>query len=154
MGARIMTVGKFCSREVVIADKDSTILDVARLMRQHHVGDVVIVDSNGDLPKPIGIITDRDIVVELIAGEVSLDDVSAGDVMSFELITAREQDSLWETLQRMRTKGVRRVPVVNEQGGLEGILTVDDLLELLGEELILLAKVPSREQTREKETRP
>lgn len=149
-----MTVGKFCSREVVIADKDSTILDVARLMRQHHVGDVVIVDSNGDLPKPIGIITDRDIVVELIAGEVSLDDVSAGDVMSFELITAREQDSLWETLQRMRTKGVRRVPVVNEQGGLEGILTVDDLLELLGEELILLAKVPSREQTREKETRP
>lgn len=148
-----MTVGKFCSREVVIAEKDATILEVARLMRQHHVGDVVIVDSSGDQPKPVGIITDRDIVVELIACEVSLDDISVGDAMSFELITVREEDSIWETLQRMRTKGVRRMPVVNEQGGLEGILTIDDLLDLLAEELILLAKVPIHGQTREKETR-
>jgi CBS domain-containing protein len=151
-----MTVGKVCSREVVVASKDSTIIDVARLMRQHHVGDVVIVDSNGngDQPKPIGIITDRDIVVELIACEVSFDAVSVGDVMSFELTTAREQDSIWKTLHRLRTKGVRRIPVVNDEGGLEGILTVDDLLELLAEELILLAKVPAREQMLEKETKP
>ena len=151
-----MTVGKFCSREVVVASKDSTIIDVARLMRQHHVGDVVIVDSNGngDQPKPIGIITDRDIVVELIACEVSLDAVSVGDAMSFELITARELDSIWETLHRLGTKGVRRIPVVNDEGGLEGILTVDDLLEMLAEELILLAKVPVREQMLEKETKP
>ena len=149
-----MTVGKFCSREVVVASKDSTIIDVARLMRQHHVGDVVIVDSSGDQTKPIGIITDRDIVVELIACEVSFDAVSVGDVMSFELITAREQDSIWESLHRLHTKGVRRIPVVNDEGGLEGILTVDDLLELLAEELILLAKVPAREQMLEKETKP
>lgn len=51
----------------------------------------------------------------------------------------------WETMQRMRTRGVRRMAVINEQGGLEGILTVDDLLELLAEELILLAKLPTRE---------
>jgi CBS domain-containing protein len=74
--------------------------------------------------------------------------------MSFELITAREQDSIWETLDRLRTKGIRRIPVVNDEGGLEGILTVDDLLELLAEELILLAKVPVREQMLEKETKP
>ena len=148
-----MTVGKFCNREVVVANKDSTIIEVAQLMRQHHVGDAVIVDSSGDRPKPIGIITDRDIVVELIACEVSLDTVSVGDVMSFELVTAREQDSLWGTLQCMRAKGVRRIPVVNDQGGLEGILTSDDLLELLAEELLLLAKVPIREQELEKETR-
>ncbi|MCL7488064.1 MAG: CBS domain-containing protein [Desulfobulbaceae bacterium] len=149
-----MTVGKFCNREVVIADKNSTILEVARLMRQHHVGDVVIVHPGGDKPKPIGILTDRDIVVELLAAEVPLDAVSVGDVMTFALVTAREQDSIWDTLQSMRTKGIRRVPVVNDQGGLEGILTVDDLLELLAEELILLAKVPVREQMREEKTRP
>ena len=68
-----MTVGKFCNRDTVVTEKDSTILEVARLMRQHHVGDIVIVDAKGRQPKPIGIITDRDIVIELIAGGVSLD---------------------------------------------------------------------------------
>jgi CBS domain-containing protein len=148
-----MTVGKFCNREVVVARRDSTIVEVARLMRKHHVGDIVIVDSDGDRAKPLGIITDRDIVVGLIATEVALDAVAVGDVMSFELVTAREQDSLWETLQRMHTKGMRRIPVVNDQGYLEGILTSDDLLELLADELLLLAKVPIREQELENETR-
>ncbi|HER62893.1 MAG TPA: CBS domain-containing protein, partial [Desulfobacteraceae bacterium] len=114
----------------------------------------VIVHPGGDKPKPVGILTDRDIVVELLATEVPLDAVSVGDVMTFTLVTAREQDSIWDTLQSMRTKGIRRVPVVNDQGGLEGILSVDDLLELLAEELILLAKVPVRQQMHEEKTRP
>ena len=150
-----MTVGKFCNREVVVTSKDSTIMEVAQLMRHHHVGDIVIVDDNGgDQPRPIGIITDRDIVMELIACEVSLDDVLVGDVMSYELVTAHEQDSIWDAMNLMRTKGIRRLPVVNEEGGLEGILTIDDLYELLGEELKLLTKVPLREQVNEKEQRP
>jgi CBS domain-containing protein len=148
-----MTVGKFCNREIVVAGQDSSIIDIARLMRQHHVGDVIIINYNGDQSIPVGIITDRDIVVELIACEVSFDDVSVKDVMSFELITAREQDSIFDTMQRMRVKGVRRIPVVNDDGGLEGILSVDDLLELLAEELTLLAKVPLRQQMFEKETK-
>ena len=148
-----MKVGKFCTRSVVIADKDSSVIEVAKLMREHHVGDVVVVRPDGDQPKPIGIITDRDIVVELLATDVSLDVVSVGDVMSFELITARENDSIWDTMQVMRSKGVRRIPVVNDQGGLEGILTADDLLELLADELGMLAKVPVREQILEKESK-
>ena len=149
-----MTVGKFCTREVVIASRDNSIVEVAQLMRNHHVGDVVIVGSNDNQPKPIGIITDRDIVVELLATEVPLDTVSVGDVMNFELLTAREDDSVWDTMQLMCAKGVRRIPVVNNQGSLEGILTSDDLLELLAEELILLAKIPGREQIVEKENKP
>jgi len=149
-----MTVGKFCNRDVVVIEKDSTILEVARLMRQHHVGDIVIVDAKGLHPKPIGIITDRDIVIELIAGDVSLDDVLVGDVMSYELVTAHEQDSIWDAMNLLRTRGIRRLPVVNEEGGLEGILTIDDLYELLGEELMLLTKVPFREQLHENEKRP
>ena len=149
-----MTVGKFCNREVIIAEKNSTITEVAKLMRQHHVGDVVIVDSNGGKTKPIGILTDRDIVIELIACDVACDSVSAGDVMSYELVTAGEDDSIWDTLQKMRAKGIRRVPVVNDGGELEGILSVDDLLELFAEELNLLAKVPFREQLIEGTTRP
>lgn len=149
-----MTVGKFCNREVVIAEKSSTVTEVAKLMRRHHVGDVVIVDEQGETTKPIGILTDRDIVIELIACDVVPDSVSAGDVMSYELVTAREEDSLWDTLQKMRARGIRRVPVVNNGGQLEGILSVDDLMELFAEELNLLAKVPFREQLIEGQKRP
>jgi CBS domain-containing protein len=149
-----MTVGKFCNRDVVVTRKESTIMEVARLMRQHHVGDIVIVDDNGDQPKPIGIITDRDIVMQLVACDVSLDDVLAGDIMSFELVTVHEQDSIWDAMNLMRTKGIRRLPVVNKENGLEGIITIDDLHELLGDELMLLAKVPFREQLHEQEKRP
>jgi CBS domain-containing protein len=149
-----MTVGKFCNREVIIAEKNITVTEVAKLMRQHHVGDVVVVDSSGGKTKPIGILTDRDVVIELIACDVAPDSVSAGDVMSYELVTAPEGDSIWDTLQKMRAKGIRRIPVVNETGELEGILSVDDLLELFAEEINLLAKIPFREQLIEGTTRP
>ena len=85
-----MSIGEFCTREVVIAERDTGIVELTQLMRKHHVGDVVVVEKKGDLAVPVGIITDRDIVVELIAGEVDLDSVTTGDVMSPELITAGE----------------------------------------------------------------
>ena len=136
-----MSIGAFCTREVVIAERDTGVVELAQLMRKHHVGDVIVVEKQGDLVVPVGIITDRDIVVELIAGQVDLDSVTTGDVMNPELITATEKEGIWDTLQRMRSKGIRRLPVINEDGGLEGILTVDDLIELLADELALLAKI-------------
>ncbi len=148
-----MSIGEFCNREVVIAKKDMGIVELAQLMRNHHVGDVIVVEKQGDLVVPVGIITDRDIVVELVAGQVDIDSVTSGDVMSLELITAMEKDGIWDTLQRMRSKGIRRLPVVNEDGGLEGILTVDDLIELLAEELALLAGIAGRGQELEGERR-
>jgi len=74
--------------------------------------------------------------------------------MSYELVTAREDDSIWDTLKRMRAKGIRRVPVVNDKDELEGILSVDDLLELFAEELALLSRVPFSEQLLEEDRRP
>lgn len=148
-----MTVGEFCNREVVIASREETIVDIAKLMRRHHVGDAVIVDRSKEPPMPIGIMTDRDIVVEFIVAEVPLDSVTVGDVMSPDLVTVREDEGIWECLQRMRIRGVRRIQVVNRQGGLLGILTVDDLLELFAEELLALAKVPTKEVVREKKLR-
>lgn len=148
-----MTAGHFCNREVVVTGKESSIVEVARLMRHHHVGDVVVVAEEEGMTVPLGIITDRDIVMELIADQVVLEAVTVGDVMSYELIAANERDGIWDTLRRMRTDGIRRIPVVNDQGGLEGILTLDDMLELLTEELSLLAKVPSRAQDKERKVR-
>jgi CBS domain-containing protein len=148
-----MTVGKICNREVVITTPEATLIAVAKLMREYHVGDVVVVTQRGAESVPVGIITDRDIVLAIVASEVNLDAVVAGDIMSHELLTAREQDSIWDILQRMRSHGVRRLPVVNERGGLEGILSVNDFLELISEELLALAQVARRQQQREEEIR-
>lgn len=148
-----MSIGEFCTREVVIVERGTGIVELAQLMRKHHVGDVIVVDIQGDLVVPVGIVTDRDIVVELIAGEVDLDSVTTEDVMNQELITAKEKEGIWDTLQSMRSKGIRRMPVINEDGGLEGILTVDDLIELLADELDLLAKIAGRGQELEEKRR-
>jgi signal-transduction protein with cAMP-binding, CBS, and nucleotidyltransferase domain len=148
-----MTVGEFCTREVVFVERKTSIVEAAQLMRQYHVGTLIVVEDHADQAIPVGIITDRDIVVEIIAQEVDLDAVVADDIMSYDLVCVQENDGIWETLVQMRSKGIRRVPVVNEKGGLEGILTMDDLIELLAEELNLLAKVISTSRARERKKR-
>src|SRR4030065_513698 len=86
-------------------------------LRTHHVGDLVVVEEKAGQRIPVGILTDRDLVIEILAKDVDMNAVTVGDVMSGELLTARASDGLYETLQRMRAKGVRRVPVVNAGGG-------------------------------------
>lgn len=148
-----MRVGEFCSREVVVVGKEETILEAARLMRRHHVGDLLVVEEGEGERFPVGILTDRDIVVELVAAEIALDAVSIGDVMSFELLTAGEDEDLFETIRRMQEKGVRRLPVVDGRGALSGILTMDDLLEIVSEQLAGLVRLITREQQKEREIR-
>ncbi len=145
-----MSVGKFCSREVIVAAPEASILELAQLMREHHVGDVVVVEQASGQSVPLGLVTDRDLVVEIFAQEVDQDTVVAGDIMCTELLTVGEEESLWDALQKMRNKGVHRLVVVNESNGLEGILAVDDILELLADELAMLARVAGR--CKEKET--
>lgn len=148
-----MSVGEVCNREVVIVGRDASILEVTRLMRRHHVGAVVVSEERDGERVPVGIMTDRDIVVELLAEEVDLAAVSVGDAMSFELLTAGEDADLLETLGRMREKGVRRVPVVNRRGALVGILAVDDVIDLIAEQLSELVRLIATEQQRERGSR-
>lgn len=148
-----MTIGTIYTRETVTARKDDTIVTVAQLMRRHHVGDIVIVKEGEGENVPIGIVTDRDLVVEVLAQELSPDAVTVGDIMSYELVTALDSDGIWTTLQKMRIKGVRRMPVVNQRGGLVGVVSLDDVLGLLSEELSGLTKIVGREQERERSTR-
>ena len=148
-----MYVGEVCSREVVVIAKDGSIRDAARLMREYHVGDIVVVEDRDSQRYPIGIITDRDIVIEIIAKGVDLDAVDVGDAMSYDLLTAREEDDIRETIKRMRSKGVRRIPIVNRQDVLMGILAIDDLIELYAEQLGDLAELITKEQRREREIR-
>lgn len=148
-----MNVGDFCTREVVIVDRDATILDAAKLMRWHHVGDVVVVDRRGEVNIPVGILTDRDVVVELVAEEIDLAKVSVGDVMSTELHVVNAQDDLMETTQFMRHRGIRRIPVVGAAGELVGIITLDDMVEMVSEQLTDLVHLLGRERQIERERR-
>ncbi len=144
-----MTIGLICNRDTVIARRDDAISTVARLMRVHHVGSVVVVEDAPEGIKPVGIVTDRDLVVEILAAEVDAQTVTAGDVMTHELVSAREHDGIWVTLKRMRNQGIRRLPVVDDRGVLIGLVSADDLLDLLAGELTDLVRLTGRERERE-----
>ena len=146
-----MSIGEICVRDTVVAARHSPIAEIARRMREEHVGSVVILDD--DARTPAGVVTDRDLVVELLAEGVDLDTVTAGDVMSTELLLVRESDPVFETIQRMRQRGVRRVPVVDAQNALIGIVSMDDLVEFLVEELSDLVRVVRRERMHESQLR-
>lgn len=148
-----MKVGEVCNREVVVVDREAAILEAARLMRRHHVGDVVVTEEREGARFPVGILTDRDIVVELLAEGVPLDAVAAGDAMSSELLTVGEEEEVMDAIQRMRGRGVRRAPVVGPGGALAGILAVDDLIDLIAEQLGDLVKLIGNEQQRERQRR-
>lgn len=148
-----MAVGEICNREVVIAEKSLSVVHAAQLMRTHHVGDLVVVEVRDGRKHPVGIVTDRDIVVEVVAAGVRPESLKVGDIMGLDVATVRESEGLFEALRYMRDKGVRRMPVVDSMGGLVGILTLDDLLSLLAEEMTELAKLVSHERQRETITR-
>jgi predicted transcriptional regulator len=144
-----MSVGEICSREVVVVEKGVSVVVAAQLMRTHHVGDLVVVEERDGRKVPVGIVTDRDIVVEVVAAGVNPEALKVGDIMGPEIATVRESEGLFEALRYMRDKGVRRMPVVDPHGALVGILTLDDLLGLLAEEMTELAKLVSHERQRE-----
>lgn len=148
-----MPVGELCIRQVVVTPRTTSVSEAAKLMRQHHVGDIVVTDEIAGRRAPVGIVTDRDIVLEVLAQELDATSLSAGDIMSSDLITVRENEGVFQTIQLMRAKGARRAPVVNGEGALVGIVSVDDLVELLAEELSQLAKLIAREQKLEAELR-
>jgi signal-transduction protein with cAMP-binding, CBS, and nucleotidyltransferase domain len=120
-------------------------------MRRHHVGDVVVVDERDGIRVPVGLVTDRDLVVEVIATELDPDVITVEDIMESDLACARDTTGIFETVQYMRDRKVRRLPIVDERGALLGILSLDDLLELLSEELLAMAKLVRYQQ--QKETR-
>lgn len=148
-----MPIGEFCNREVVFATRKTNITEAAQLMRQYHVGDLVVIDVIEGKRVPVGMVTDRDIVVEVIAKSLPLEEFTVGDIMSPQLISVQEKEDLVETIRLMRAHGIRRIPVVNQANALEGIISADDLLDLLAQEITELAKVAPREQAREARTR-
>ena len=148
-----MNIGEICNRDVITVTKDASILEAVQEMRTHHIGDVVVAERADGAEKPLGILTDRDIVLELLAEGVALDTVTVGDVMSLTLVTAPHDADLFETLRFMGIKGVRRVPVLDDDGGLFGVLSVDDIMAVLTKELSFVTDIAARQIERERTSR-
>jgi CBS domain-containing protein len=145
-----MPISEICIRDVVVAGPETPVREAAQLMAKHHVGNLVVVreESLGHVV-PIGIITDRDIVRNVVAEELDAAVFTLGDLLARDVITVPEDLGVFECMQQMRLNGIRRMPVVDSRGGLVGIISLDDLIQLLAEEMSELSKVIVREQARE-----
>jgi CBS domain-containing protein len=148
-----MELGKLCTVDIVYCARDESVQGAALLMRKHHVGDIVVVDGADTVPTPAGIVTDRDIVVSVVALGLDPTGLQVGDIMTDDLLTADEHDDISTTIERMRLRGIRRVPVVGEGGRLIGIVSTDDLLGFLAEEMEDLARISPYQQQHERRTR-
>jgi len=148
-----VAIGEVCSREVAFARRDESIASAAKLMRESHVGCLVVVDEEDGKRVPVGILTDRDITVAVVAPGLDAKAILVGDVMSSELLCVQEDAGIAETVELMRVRGIRRLPVTDSGGALVGLIAADDILSLLAEEIAGLAGMISREEKRERTTR-
>jgi len=149
-----MRIREICSRVIVVTEAHTSLREAARLMRDHHVGALVVIEKRDGATWPVGIVTDRDIVVEVVAAGVNADALTVRDVMSSDLVLAQENDGVFEAVERMQDNGTRRLPVVTADGVLVGILTLDDVLRMLAGEMTALAIAAQRSVTRETHARP
>lgn len=149
-----MTVGDICNRNVVVAPKGEMIVDAAKRMRTSHVGDLVVVEIRDGRHVPVGIVTDRDIVIAAVAGDPEhINYLTVGEVMTPDLVTAFEHDSIEAALKKMQEHGIRRLPIVDGAGTLVGILTLDDVLRYLTAQQSELVALVAREQRHERQFR-
>ena len=148
-----MTAGELCNRTVYIIRANESVLEAARLMQKYHVGCLIVVEERGKDRIPIALVTDRDLVVKGITeASAKLETMQVARVMSEELVTARDTERMYDVRKKMRARGVRRIPVVDADDRLQGIIAFDDMVEWMAQELTDLAQLVSREQQRESET--
>lgn len=148
-----MNIGDICNRTVVFTDEEMSLKDAARLMRDKHVGSLVVIRDAALGRIVVGMLTDRDITVMGVARDFDPQTLRVADIMSAQPFTARADDSVNDVLGEMRSRGIRRVPVTTENGVLVGIVTLDDLLDIVAEEMREVVQAIESAQKREIRTR-
>lgn len=149
-----MAITELCRRNVITIDKRESLREAARQLRSEHVGSLVVVDRESDPLRPLGVLTDRDIVIAVDAAGVELEAVMVGEAIVEPAVTVSADATLWQALARMRTHQVRRLPVVDETGKLYGMLSVDDVLGVMADALADMAWLTAAERDRERSVRP
>jgi len=142
------------TRDVETVGVETTLTECARKIRHAHVGCLIVAEPAGEEMKPLGIVTDRDIVIEAVAPGLDPSTLTAGDVMSRPLATVRTSDDLLDALAHMREQGVRRLPVLDDDGMLYGLVSVQDILAALAQQTEAVVGVLMAEQSKEAALRP
>ncbi|HET6370188.1 MAG TPA: CBS domain-containing protein [Nitrospiria bacterium] len=133
-----MPIGEFCTKNVVTARGNETVADAAKKMSDNSVGTIIVVDRQA---VPVGMITDRDITVRVVAEGKDPTSTRINEAMSEDPIVLNEERGIFEAVKTMCEQGVRRVPIVDGEGKLSGILSLDDLIMIFGEEMASIAGV-------------
>lgn len=146
-----LTVGEICSRMVTVGYPSLALNEAARLMRARHVGCLVVVEevAVGE-SLVVGILTDRDIAMSVVAADRDAHGLRVGDVMTRDVVTAREQDSLLDLLATMRRRKVRRIPVTGARDLLVGIVSLDDVLAVMAQQMQAVAAAVSAATSHER----
>jgi len=139
--------------DVITVTRAASVMEAAALMRKFHVGAVVVVDDRAGKKVPVGILTDRDIVVEGVAAGLDPTTLAVGEIVQRPLATAMANWSSAAIVREMSIRGVRRLPVVNDDGSLAGIVSLDDVLLDLVTPLVAVADLAGRERSFEAHTR-
>ena len=146
-----MSISQICRRQVVTVGREVDVAAAARVMRDEHVGYLVVTaEASG---RPLGVLTDRDIVLKVTARDRDPADVKVGEVMTSDPVVADLGADIGDTLRRMREIGVRRVPVVDSQGRLAGVVALDDVIDHLFAQLAAVAGTIRTEQQTERALR-
>lgn len=148
-----MNVGEICTRTVVFSTEDMTLKEAAELMRREHVGSLIVVREADAGRIVVGILTDRDIAIVAMARDFDPQTLRVDSIMNADVVAAHEENSITDVLAMMRTKGVRRMPVTTDKGVLVGIVTLDDLLEIVAEEMRGFVQAIESERKHERSVR-
>ncbi|HEX4974159.1 MAG TPA: CBS domain-containing protein [Steroidobacteraceae bacterium] len=148
-----MKLKDLCVLDVACCTREVTVSAAARLMRERHTGDVIVVDDADEDREPVGILTDRDIVIEVLAKGRDPDKTTVAEIMATQLVVAGESEDSTQALQRMAAHGVRRIPVVDDERCVVGIITLDDLLREQAEQATRLLEVVTKQQSKERRAR-
>ena len=149
-----MNAGSVCKRGVITVAPTDDLIAAAHVMREKHVGYLIVSEGlSARAGRVVGVLTDRDIVVAVLAREVDAHALKVGDVMTRDPLLIEEEQSIEAVLRHMREAGVRRVPVVNRSGALSGVLSIDDVLEMIADQLLNIAGSIRNERRMERAVR-
>jgi CBS domain-containing protein len=140
-----MGLSQIATMDVVTVTPRTSLQNAAKLMREYHVGDVVVVHERDGRAVPIGILTDRDIVVSAVAFGITPDAIFVEDVIASDLVVAKVTDSFYHVLNIMKDNGIRRIPLVDSSGALEGIVSAEDIIRVLASELNDIVNISERQ---------
>ena len=149
-----MNAGSVCKRGVITVAPTDDLIAAAHVMREKHVGYLIVSEGLSERAgRVVGVLTDRDIVVAVLAREVDAHALKVGDVMTRHPLLIEEEQSIETVLRHMREAGVRRVPVVDRSGALSGVLSIDDVLEMIADQLLNIAGSIRNERRMERAVR-